>query len=138
MYSSLVIAYSFVKKGIEDCNPVTQMKLQKLVYFAQGFNLALDRGALIKERFQAWEYGPVVPEIYAQYKIYGSNPIVDTSLLFLFSYSAKKEIESTTLNFMAEDTISVTWDALKDLDAITLSTWAHKEDLPKTCFEICN
>ncbi|MGN6477898.1 MAG: Panacea domain-containing protein, partial [Flavipsychrobacter sp.] len=64
-YPASVIAYAFVIKGIEEGNPVTQMKLQKLVYFANGIYLAQGYGPLIKESFQSWEYGPVVPEIYS-------------------------------------------------------------------------
>jgi len=130
MYSSLAIAYAFVQKGIEDGNPVTQMKLQKLVYFANGIHLAQYDNPLIKENFQSWDYGPVIPEIYQQFKIYGSSPIEDTSLLFVFNPSAKKVLESDVLDEKAKETISVTWNSLKDISAITLSAWTHKKGSP--------
>src|SRR5215469_2786509 len=82
-YPASLIAYAFVKRGIDDGNPVTQMKLQKLVYFAHGLHLASYNEPLISEKFQAWKYGPVVPAIYRDYKLYGSSPILDTDLLFI-------------------------------------------------------
>ncbi|MCW3104971.1 MAG: phage-associated protein [Bacteroidetes bacterium] len=131
MYPAIAIAFEFVRKGIEDKNPVTQMKLQKLVYFAHGIHLAQYNSPLINEKFQAWEYGPVVPEIYASYKIYGSDPIVDTDHLFLFlSEGQKKELEKNSLSRDARSAIDLTWETLKDIDAITLSAWTHKDGSP--------
>ncbi len=40
------------------------MKLQKLVYFAQGAHLAKYNSPLSMKHLQAWMYGPVIPEIY--------------------------------------------------------------------------
>lgn len=130
MYSSLAIAYAFVQKGIDDGNPVTQMKLQKLVYFANGIHLAQYGEPLIKENFESWDYGPVIPQIYQQFKIYGSSPIDDTSLFFVFNPSAKNVLDLAVLDENAKETISVTWKSLKDISAITLSAWTHKKGSP--------
>lgn len=60
-YSAKDIAMAFVKKAIESGKPVTQMQLQKMVYFAHGLHLANTKGEpLVKEEFQAWRYGPVI------------------------------------------------------------------------------
>lgn len=45
------------------------MKLQKLCYYAQAYSLA-QGGELFPEDFQAWQHGPVVPELYAKYRDY--------------------------------------------------------------------
>ena len=80
-YSASVIAYAFVQKGIEEGTFVTQMKLQKMVYFAHGYHLARYNEPLIREEFEAWKFGPVVPSIYQSYKLYGSDMIIDTGLI---------------------------------------------------------
>ncbi|MBI1960949.1 MAG: SocA family protein [Candidatus Liptonbacteria bacterium] len=55
---------------------ITNLKLQKVLYFAQAYYLAkLDR-PLFSENIRAWEYGPVVPSVYQRYKGNGSNPII--------------------------------------------------------------
>lgn len=58
-----------------DDDSISNLKLQKLVYYAQGFHLALHNTPLFGEEIIAWQHGPVVPELYRQYKIHGKNPI---------------------------------------------------------------
>ena len=129
-YSAAIIAYAFVKRGIEDGNPVTQMKLQKLVYFAHGLHLANYGEPLINEKFQAWKFGPVVPAIYHEYKLYGSSPIVDTDLLFLIGDPDQYDASLNNMDEKAAKMIAVTWGGLKDTSAIQLSNWTHKQDSP--------
>lgn len=50
---------------------ITNLKLQKLVYYAQGFYLAITGRRLFNEQLEAWQHGPVVPELYHKYKQYG-------------------------------------------------------------------
>ena len=58
--------------GSED---VSNLKLQKLIYYAQGYHLGLYRHPLFADTIEAWEHGPVVPEVYRFYKKHGSAPI---------------------------------------------------------------
>lgn len=51
------------------------LKLQKLLYLAQGFSLALNDKLLFEADLEAWVHGPVVPEVYFKYKEYKFNPI---------------------------------------------------------------
>lgn len=48
--------------------PVSAMKLQKLVYYAQAWSLVWDEKPLFPERIEAWVNGPVVPELYARHR----------------------------------------------------------------------
>lgn len=54
---------------------ISNLKLQKLLYYAQGVHLALHDTPLFGENIEAWAHGPVVPEVYRKYKTYGDNPI---------------------------------------------------------------
>jgi uncharacterized phage-associated protein len=54
---------------------LSNLKLQKLVYYAQGFHLALTGEPLFPNRIMAWDHGPVVPGLYHKYKKYGSGAI---------------------------------------------------------------
>lgn len=125
-YSASLIAYAFVKKGIEEGKFVTQMKLQKLVYIAHGYHLAKYAEPLVTEEFEAWKFGPVIPAIYQTYKLYGSSPISDTNIIEL--YNGKTDL--SVLDFKAVDAISYTWASAGTLDAMQLSTWSHKEGSP--------
>lgn len=54
---------------------VSNMKLNKLVYYAQAWSLARNGKALFDEDVQAWQRGPVIPEVYHEFKRFGSRPI---------------------------------------------------------------
>lgn len=54
---------------------ISNLKLQKLVYYAQGFHLAMHNEVLFNEDIVAWEHGPVVEQLYHEYKQYGSGAI---------------------------------------------------------------
>jgi len=55
--------------------PISNLKLQKLLYYVQGWSLALyDKPAFV-ERIEAWVHGPVVPEIFYAYRHFRWNPI---------------------------------------------------------------
>jgi uncharacterized phage-associated protein len=58
-------------------DPLTNLKLQKLLYYAQGWYLAIHDEALFDERIEAWPRGPVVPPVYGSFKHRQWNPIVD-------------------------------------------------------------
>src|SRR6478672_9634684 len=122
-YSASLIAYAFVKKGVETGKPVTQMKLQKMVYFAHGYHLAKYDEPLIEEDFEAWQFGPVAPSIYNEFKLYGSDPIRMTE-------TDKLLAELRTLSPDAQHAIHYTWEATKDISALKLSGWTHKKNSP--------
>lgn len=75
--STLAIANFFIRKSLKEEKPVTQIKLQKLMYFAHGFYLALKEKPLVNEKIEAWQFGPVIPSIYHQFKKWGSNSITE-------------------------------------------------------------
>lgn len=54
---------------------ITNLKLQKLIYYAQGFSLALNNKPVFNEQIKAWNHGPVAPSLYAKFKEFGANPI---------------------------------------------------------------
>lgn len=54
---------------------ISNLKLQKLLYYAQGYYLAVNDKPLFEEDVLAWTHGPVVKEVWQEYTKYGSNPI---------------------------------------------------------------
>lgn len=54
---------------------ISNLKLQKLLYYAQGFALAILGRPLFDESIKAWEHGPVVPDVWHAFKEFGSSPI---------------------------------------------------------------
>ncbi|MBD2293666.1 SocA family protein [Anabaena sphaerica FACHB-251] len=70
-----VAKYFLAQTNEEAGDLMSNLKLQKLLYYAQGFNLALYDEPLFPESIEAWTYGPVVPEVYRAYKKYDSGAI---------------------------------------------------------------
>jgi uncharacterized phage-associated protein len=65
-----------VAKYIIKSIPVDNLKLQKLLYYSQAVHLVLNNKApLFPEPIEAWDYGPVVPPVYHEYKSYGFDII---------------------------------------------------------------
>lgn len=87
------VANSFIL--LDDQNEgdgLTNLKLQKLVYYAQGFHLAIFDAPLFSENIEAWTHGPVVPDLYQSNKQYGRNsvPLVED---FTFDVLSKDEFD---------------------------------------------
>lgn len=61
--------------GYRHRSEITNLRLQKLLYFIQGENIRLNHSRLIKEDFYAWRLGPVIPSVYDEYCIYSSFSI---------------------------------------------------------------
>lgn len=54
---------------------LTNLALQKLLYFAHGLYLIETKGPLVSGHFEAWQYGPVHPAVYQAFKSSGDRPI---------------------------------------------------------------
>jgi len=69
------IANYFLSIADSDEEVLSQLKLQKLLYYAQGFHLAIVGRPLFDENFLRWEHGPVVREVWDIYSKHGSSPL---------------------------------------------------------------
>lgn len=54
---------------------ITNLKLQKLLYYAQGLHLACYDAPLFDEHIEAWAHGPVIPQVYSKYRDLEYGPI---------------------------------------------------------------
>ena len=68
------------------------MKLQKLLYYEQGFHLAYFNTPLFAESIEAWQYGPVVPQVYEHYKPSGRAGLEPTPSDFKFGNKIEKAL----------------------------------------------
>lgn len=75
-YRAIDVANAFISARVPGLTP---MKLQKLIYFSHGWCLALTGKPFIDASFEAWPYGPVIPEIYQAFKSYRGNPVTELS-----------------------------------------------------------
>lgn len=76
MLTAEQVADYFLRLVDEDAgDSISNLKLQKLVYYAQAWHLAITGEPLFADCIEAWAHGPVVPSLYSKYKIFGWEPI---------------------------------------------------------------
>ncbi|WP_096911015.1 Panacea domain-containing protein [Acinetobacter colistiniresistens] len=63
----------WLENRFEGSEGITPLKLQKLVYYCQGFHLAMFGEELFPESIEAWLHGPVVPSVYHHFKAAGND-----------------------------------------------------------------
>lgn len=82
-YKAIDIAKKLIKMADDDIanggDNITNLKLQKLLYYQQGYHLAAFDTPLFDESVEAWIYGPVVPVVYDYFQPYGATslPVCD-------------------------------------------------------------
>ena len=109
------VANFFLNKANETGSFISNLKLQKLVYYAQAWHLAINDRPVFEEDFQAWVHGPVVPALYRLYKRYSFHPIAEEPDTPFFYPETLEVLEEVAEEYMPED-------------AITLEMMTHIED----------
>ena len=127
-YDSRVVANSFLELGAATLVPVTPMKLQKLVYIADGWNRVLNKRPLVADPVEAWQYGPVFPTLYHEFRHYGGKPI-DAFYRELDLESFDFEIPEVETD-PEKDVITRVWKSYGSLPATTLSALTHQSGTP--------
>jgi len=117
-YDVLKIANFFLATADMDDAHVDPLKLQKLLYYAQGFWLGLHGEPLFHDQFEAWPHGPVVPHVYHHFKRYGSSPIDPPS---------EKEFAWTAIDEEVEDFLDEVWDEFGRYSGWALRNMTHDE-----------
>lgn len=69
------LAHNRIAAADEGAEYISNLKLQKLLYYAQGCFLAVTDRPLFSDSIVAWQHGPVVESVYHQYKCNGANGI---------------------------------------------------------------
>ena len=120
------VANEFLNDRLDEISP---MKLQKLVYYAHAFSLAILDRPLIEDRIEAWKYGPVVPTLYNEFSEFGDRNIdrlasdIDDDLNVV-----EPQLPATAT--AEKKLIRQIWDTFGGYTAIQLSNMTHEENEP--------
>lgn len=106
------------------------MKLQKLVYFAHGWYLALTGEPLIAEKMEAWQYGPVIPQLYRQLKAYGDRAVTEAIAEPRMFNSASLDLPMNDGALTARQVIARVWTLYGVFTAVRLSNATHLPGSP--------
>ncbi|RIE17683.1 Panacea domain-containing protein [Candidatus Cryosericum septentrionale] len=122
--TALSVAGYFIELAAEsDENDLTNLKLQKLLYFAQGKHLSQFDTPLFHDDIEAWKLGPVVRAVYSEYKKCGAFPITvfDGS-----PTSASRNLPEPIKAFLKKRV----WDKYGKYSASYLVSLSHKQGGP--------
>lgn len=114
---ALEIAKYVIEEALTKGFPVSNLKLQKMLYFIQGVMLIEYEERAFDEKIEAWQYGPVVPDVYFAYSSYGASPI-------LLRYP------DIDLNVRVQVAANVVIDSFLKKSAFALVNETHKEGSP--------
>lgn len=120
-YSSITIANYFIKSKSK-FGQLTPMKILKLVYLADAWYMTLKNGEekLVNEKVQAWDYGPVFPNLYRSIKTNGRVDLTEPLL-----YDKEETINVEDVGFLEK-----VWEMYGQYNGITLSAMTHKKGTP--------
>jgi len=131
-HSAAAVANEFLELAKKAGRTLTPMQLQKLVYIAHGWSLAITGHPLVDERVEAWQWGPVYPSLYDALKFYGSGTVKDE--IHRNNWASNEAIRGPVVaeDFTAEETaiIQKVWEVYGDLEAFQLSALTHDENTP--------
>lgn len=121
--SATVVCNNILRRAFEENVPVSPMKLQKLLYFVSCEYAKHTANSLLSEDFEVWQYGPVAPTVYDEFKTFGSHPISTYAKDASGSAFAIDESKAPTLMF----SINRIWEAFKHCSGIALSKITHED-----------
>ena len=112
------LGHYVVDKCAADGRPVSNLQLQKILYFLQSVYCRVTGALLFNDEFEAWPYGPVVSDVYREFSKNGGNVIEER-------FSAEIEFDEWTKHFI-DDGIEV----LRDKSPWDLVQTSHAKGSP--------
>ena len=129
LYSPKSLANYFIERAKSSGDSISPMKLQKLVYYAAGWYAGYTGMSLVDEAPQAWQYGPVFPSLYHEFKELGSGAIskkaaaLDTST---FNFTEVPEPQDPAIRKFLDNI----WNSYGKYTGIALSEMTHAGGSP--------
>ena len=116
-YNVIDIAKKIIcRTDVEHGDAVTNLKLQKLLYYMQGFHLAFFGVPFFNEAIEAWTYGPVVPVAFQEFKKYKKRAI-----------NPENYTDSLVLTDEQQQMFDMVYSEYNRFSAVTLMNMTHTE-----------
>lgn len=116
-----VAKYILSLADVEKGQVISNLALQKLLYYCQGYYLAFteNKEPLFEEDILAWRWGPAVENVYREYKHHGSASLPNDELT---------DVIIATLSKDQKEVIEAVNDVYKGYSAIALMEKTHMEN----------
>jgi uncharacterized phage-associated protein len=136
-FPAKAVANEFLNIAQVKDEALTAMKLQKLVFYAHGWTLALTDNPLISDPIEAWEWGPVIPALYHEFKRFGNEPITEPAyeasfrnLKFGRFAPTLESCAGSSDRDLAQLIVERIWDEYSSFSAAKLSNATHEPGTP--------
>lgn len=113
-YDARQVANWFVARAVRDGRPLSIMSLLKLTYIAHGWHLEMQDAPLFDNRIEAWQYGPVIPDVYNTFRRQG----IDVK-------EPVRSVPTCTFDPEDESLLEQVWTIYGKLPAFKLSDLTH-------------
>ena len=131
---STAVANRFLQLAKANGRELTQMQLQKLVYIAHGWSLAVLGRPLTSDSIRAFDYGPVYPELWTALKRYGRSPVSRPIKVKDFGFGDfQPDANDAVVGEFDPDTaelISLVYENYGHFHAFQLSALTHEPETP--------
>lgn len=110
--------------------PVTNLQLQKVLFFLQGFTLSKYKAGIVNGTFSKWQYGPVQKDVYRTFRDNGASPITDEYVDAYFDVSGNFKTQTPRIDNINNDQKEIlTTFVLKllKIPAWKLVNWTHED-----------
>ena len=111
-------------EGLVDC--MTTVKIQKLLYYAQGLSYKRNKRPLFAETFQAWARGPVCKSVYDRFKTRSLYGVIDLSKM---ASEPARELSEEDLSLLED-----VWSLYGKKSGDELAYMAHQESPWKNAY----
>ena len=89
-HDARAVANEMIRKGVEESNSLTPLQVIKLTYLCQAWMLGMFSRRMFYQDIEAWNYGPVIADVYHGVKKYGDRTV-------------RKAIKATPADFDADE-----------------------------------
>lgn len=118
-HDARAVANVLIDRSLQDEKPLTPLQIIKLVYFCHGWMLGLYGRPLVSQSVEAWQYGPVIADVYRQLRRWRDNPV-----------KRRLRVSSESFDAQEEDIIRQVYEKYGVLDGIRLSQLTHAPGTP--------
>ncbi|QAR36938.1 Panacea domain-containing protein [Lactiplantibacillus plantarum] len=135
LYDPMDIANYLVVLANRSGKTITNLKLQKILYFVNAKYLVDNQGmALMDEKFQRWAYGPVMYNVYSNFRDCGAGAIEETVGTFELNQdnpfeSKYNPFDDDKIDSSVKSVAKAVFDSLIDVDPFKLVRFTHEESL---------
>lgn len=129
-YKASQVANFFLERAEREGKPLTMLKLVKICYIAHGWVLGLTGRPLVEEDVEAWQYGPVIPSLYHEFKKFGRQQITGRASEFSLDSFDFETPEIPTSDQDTRMILEKVWSVYRNITGGRLVDKTHADGTP--------